>query len=116
MTPNANFKAPGELTEDQIDELKAKHGDNLHMIRTDDDDMIVAKPPTKGTYDKYKAALFDNQKKTRAGEFLVRDCLVFPDKQTFAAMLEEKPALAETFSQKLLELAGARESVEAKKL
>lgn len=105
-----------ELTPEQIAQLKDQHGDNIHMITTDENDSIVAKAPTKPIYEKYKAALFDDRKRARANEGLVRDCLVAPDRETFNAMIETKPALIETYATKLLELAGAREAVEAKKL
>lgn len=104
-----------ELTQDKINELKDEHGP-LQLITTDEDDSIIAKIPSKAVYDKYKTALFDERKRVRANEMLVRDCLVYPDRPDFNAMIETKPALIETFSTKLLELAGARETVEAKKL
>lgn len=77
---------------------------------------IIAKVPGSPEFQAYRDMLNDESKRTRARDQLVRDCILYPDSAGLDTMLEKLPGLGTTFGNKLSELAGAVEDVEAKKL
>lgn len=109
------------MTEDQIRELKAKHGDKLKVIPVEATDFdpaceIVIKRPPRGEYKRFRKMLFDDDQKSEALETLARACVVYPESAEFSKLLEERPALAETVGGKAAEFAGAEGKTDAKKL
>jgi len=104
-----------EKLESKIAELKVRHGVDLHLLVAADEHCI-ATSPSPAQYQQFKDYAADDRKRTRALEMLTRACVVHPDPAGLEAMLGRKPGLATSFGGKLLELAGAVEEVEAKKL
>jgi hypothetical protein len=102
------------LTPDQIDALKADHG-QLHVLEACDRAIIV-KMPSRQEYRKFKTMGMDAQKRPDALEVLVKLVTVHPVRHELEAMFEQLPALAETFGGKVVELAGAVEDASVKKL
>ena len=107
------------MTDDQIRALKEKHGDKLKIIPIpatdfDPEAEIVIKRPSRGEYKRFRSALFDDATKADAIETLARSCVVYPE--NFAALLEDRPALAELVGGKAVEFAGAEGKIDAKKL
>lgn len=109
-----------ELSQEQIEKLKATHpGADLHLISAGGGDRevsVVAKVPNRERWMRFKAQAQDQHRKAVAVEALVIDCVVHPSPQEVAQMLEARPALTETFGNKIAELAGLEETVTAKKL
>jgi hypothetical protein len=112
------MKTPEKLAEqlkDKITELKARHSEELHLLVAAGEHCI-ATSPSPAQYQQFKDYAADDRKRTRALEMLTRACVVHPDPAGLEALLGRKPGLATSFGGKLLELAGAVEEVEAKKL
>ena len=77
---------------------------------------IIVKVPGRAEYRRFKTLGLDERRRVDAGETLLRDCCLSPDAKGLADLLERAPALAETFSGKLLELAGMAQEVAARDL
>ena len=100
------------LDEKKLDELRTKHG-KLHIRAVDDTDFVL-RAPSRLEYRKWKADIQDERKKLDASELLLLPCIVYPEPQDFQAMLDERPALADTLGLQLLEIAGMTKAVEKK--
>lgn len=94
-------------TQEQIDALKAQHGD-LRRVKTKRGDVIV-RGPDQGEWRRFRAESGDAKKKAQSVETLVRACVVHPAAPAFSAMLDRAPALVETLAESVLELAGLEE-------
>ena len=83
------------LTEDQIKELEGKHARLKRLYQEIDGDEVelFVRPPTRGEYKMWRAAIHDDQKRAEATETLVRQCTVHPDREAVMALLEKYPAL-----------------------
>jgi len=66
--------------------------------------------------DAYRARQNNPQQRPKAMESMVRTCLIFPDRDAFQAVVEQKPLLIEKWADKLADAAGADEEVEVKNL
>jgi hypothetical protein len=109
-----------EISQEQIDKLKAAHaGAELHQVTAGSGEReasVVVKVPTRERWNRFKAQVADQNRKALAFEALVVDCVVHPSKAELGAMLEARPGLSEAFGGKITELAGLEETVTAKKL
>jgi hypothetical protein len=97
-----------------IEGLKAEHGD-VYLLEAKEESVVVT-VPTRPQYRRFIEAAGKDNKRPHAMETLCRECVVYPNAETFDALLEKKPGLAATFSAKLLELAGVEDEAAAKKL
>lgn len=109
-----------EPSQEQIEKLKAAHPNaDLQLISAGGGDRevsVVVKVPNRERWMRFKAHAQDQHRKSVAMEALVIDCVVYPSPAEVAQMLEARPALTETFGNKIAELAGLEETVSAKKL
>ncbi len=111
-----------QITEDLIKSLKAEHSSSeLHHLELDiDGDLfeVVAKTPSAGEFDRWRANRMGEDPGIKAGanKLLVSSCLVWPEKSVWAAMLGRKPGLADTFAGELAEVSGIARGARRKKL
>jgi hypothetical protein len=96
---------PAKLTE-----IREKHPRAVTL--TAGGETVVAVPPSRQTWRRFKSFVTNEQKRADAFEVLLVDCVVYPDRQGLEAILERMPALAETFGDAVAELAGAGLEVE----
>lgn len=87
------------------EELKAKHGADLHVLAHDGCEVIV-KRPGRFEYRKFRKETLDERKKEDAPENFIRACCVYPEPADLSRMLEARPGLVDTFSGALIDLAG----------
>ena len=102
-------------TEQEIEQLKAEHGDELHLL-TAGRFAVVVTPPPRHKYKRFKSAVLDPKKRDAALETLFLDCVVWPERASIDQLLERYPGMAETFGDKLLELAGVVDDAHLAKL
>lgn len=108
------------LEQKLIDELKAQHG-SAYVIEVPETkydpavDIVVKRPP-RGEWKRFRAMLFADDQKSEALETLAKACVLHPPAAEFAALLADRPALAEKIGSVLTELAGGGGEAEAKKL
>jgi hypothetical protein len=104
------------LTDEQITELKAKHGSELAAVEGPTG-TLVFKKPTRLVFDKWYDAQLDKSSRSAAARELAQNCLVFPEYALFIAALEAEPSLlgAEVLQACLL-LSGNKEQHDVKKL
>lgn len=93
----------------------AESGIELHLLSSGEHHIVV-KQPDRATYKRFRSMVADQAKRADAPEALVRDCVVYPDRDGFNALLERHPALGDVFAAKLLDIAGMNSEAEAKKL
>jgi len=102
------------LTDDQIRELKAKHGPKLAHFATELGD-VVFRPPTRAEFERF---VDEGQTASKAGAMttLVRSCVVLPTPAEFEQMLDRQPAYVLKFAIKIQDLAGNKAQLEGKEL
>ena len=88
-----------------VEELKEKHGANLHIVTAQGVEVVV-KVPSKAAYRRFRQSSRDEKRRDDATETLLRDCVVYPDAQTLNSEIEKRPAIVDTFAAEVLELAG----------
>jgi hypothetical protein len=102
---------------DVIAKLKSQFpSTELRQYRSEEGDAIVCKCPSRGDYKRFRAMIVDPNQRANALETLMRSCVVYPDAQGVAVLLERRPGLAEVFGDKLSGWAGAGQEVTEKKL
>jgi hypothetical protein len=114
----APLKAVAEPSEgippEKLEELRAKHRELFQF--TQGDVTVVATPPNRHLWKRFRTQMMDDRRQSDAMENLVRDCVLYPDRAAFEAILERRPGLVEAFGKQLQELAGAGGEVEKKAL
>lgn len=103
-----------EVPAEILDQLQAKHQDVA--ILSANDEVIVVRPPTRPEYKRFRARSVDVNMRADAVEELTKSVLLYPDRTGFDVILDKKPALADVFGAKVLELAGLTQEAEVKKL
>jgi hypothetical protein len=101
-----------------LSELASK-GIELHLLSapgSPDNYQVVVRRPNRGEYKRFRAMQSDEKQKPAAVEALLFDVLVYPERPELNRMLDERPALADVFGAKVLELAGLTGEAEGKKL
>ncbi len=107
------------IDEALVNSLKSKHpGCDLRQIGDEDEDPIIVRTPTLAEWKAFKAqARDDNKAKAMdAPAWLVKTCCVWPEDATRKEIIDRKPAIVDTWANKLAEFAGVRESIASKKL
>jgi predicted ATP-grasp superfamily ATP-dependent carboligase len=94
-----------------IAELKSKHGD-IYVLSSKGSEVVV-----RGPTDAEWGAYLDEREKrgARASKMLVLTCAVHPDEDAVRTLLDRKPALAQIFGARVLEIAGMEEEATVKK-
>jgi len=102
------------LSDQQIAEAKAKHPRSTCLSILDGKVQVVLRPPSRLEMKVFRTANLSNDpaKQSAAGEQLLAQCCLAPDPKDLAAMLEDYPAIVETFVPKLSELAGFTKQVD----
>lgn len=85
--------------------LREKYGELITLDK--DGDVAVFRRITQPEYKRFRAQLFDDKKKPDALEAITRLCRLHPDVATWEQMLVRRPALADSYGEQLLEVAGA---------
>lgn len=94
------------LNETQLDELKTKHpGVRLLHCRHVGKEAVF-RAPSRAVWRLYLAQQRDDGTKIQANDVLIANCRVWPDAASLEAILEDAPALTETWALKLMEAAG----------
>lgn len=108
-----------EVTDEQLSELKAKHGERrvLKLSTTTPDGVIeiAALKPGRREYERFRKQLGDDNKRDNALESLLKAHVLSPEKAKFEELLEEFPALPEEFGKPLLSAIGLSGSAEVGK-
>ena len=92
--------------------LKKRHG-TVHVL-VGAGESVAVRAPTPAEWDTFRRLGVDPKKRHRAMPTLFRACCVHPRGRELDALLERKPAAAETFADRLLELAGVDPGVQAR--
>lgn len=106
---------PKEKLAELVPGLKQKHGDDIHLV-TAEEEQVIVRVPSQAEYQRFLDHAAEKAKRTRAHETLTRSCVVYPEAAEFDRLLERRPGIATVVGDKLTELAGAVEHVEVKKL
>jgi len=103
-------------TENDIAQAKAANGEkNVHMLEAREHDVaVLVKKPGRAQYRMFRENIADDTRKAHAPENLLLGCLVWPDRKTFEAQLDELPAVGDSLSGDLLKLAGLTRDTEKK--
>lgn len=95
---------------EKLTEIREKHPRAVALTACGE--TVVAVPPSRQVWRRFKLCITDDRKKPDAFEILLRDCVVYPDAHGLEALLDRMPALAEVFGDAVAELAGAGMEVE----
>jgi hypothetical protein len=107
------------ITEEQLAKTKAEHpGVELHLLSNPDtDDQIICKGPNEGEWKRFKEKSGTTvPEQLAAARTLVVSCLVYPSKEDFVALVQQRPGLPETFAGELTEIAGISRKATHRKL
>lgn len=102
-----------KIDDKKFAELEAEFGEIVAIETVKGE--CAFRAPKRGEYDRYLSFLFDEKKRPKAQEILVRACRVHPSAAEFDTMLETAPGIAITCSGPVLELAGQQSEPEVRK-
>lgn len=92
------------ITASTISDLEAKHGKVLHVRREGYE--AVFRRPDRMEWRKFMSEIADDDTKPLAAEQLALATCVLPDREGFNRMLDEMPALAQSFGNAVTVFAG----------
>ena len=102
-----------------MQQLKDKHPTlKLVLLTAPDGQEVVVRKPDRMMYRRYRGQMMDEGRRADANEIFLRQCTVYPSEAELEAMIDDAPGLADTFSGKLLKVAGlaGEDKVEKKAL
>ncbi len=102
-----------KISDEKFAELEALHGEIVCVSTSRGD--VAFRAPKRTEYDRYLSFLFDEKKRPKAQELLVRCCRIFPTGEELDSMIELAPGIVVTCSGPLLELAGQAGEPEVRK-
>lgn len=94
------------LTKEQIDELEVTHKRVAHLVGKGGTWEIVIRKPTRSEYKQFRANNHNEARVADAQEVLARQCVVYPSKEAFDALLEDWPGIPEAAGKAFRELMG----------
>jgi hypothetical protein len=104
---------PNPIDPSTLAELKAKHGDVLHL-ETDLGD-VVFKVATPELWQRFIDEVSDEDQRPRAMAPLVYGCRVYPEKEEFDRILQRRPGLTQTLGNQLSAFCGLEKAAARKK-
>lgn len=106
------------LTKEQIEELKATHGQlyELTLGEAERQRSIVVRMPSKAEWKRFKQQVRDDLKQDIAGVTLVKTVLLDPSVAEFDGWVTALPGLEDSFAAEVIRLLGATERAEKKVL
>jgi len=100
----------GELTQDAIDELKAKHGVRLHAWELEEVGAIVWKHPSVATWRKFTDGIANvEQPRSELLLELVTSTVVYPAPQQLSQLLRTEPTLLNQVAKQIQESAAVKQ-------
>jgi hypothetical protein len=94
------------LDAEALKELEDKYGEIARVRGKGGSWEVVFRPPTQAEYKMFKAHLRDPRYAPDAQEVLSIQCVVYPSKEEYAALLKKKPAVPEACSEAFMDLVG----------
>lgn len=76
------------ISDKQIEDLKAKHGE-IFGVEDSEGNLFVFKRPSRADFDRW----YDSEKKSQDGRELVQSCLVHPTRDDLISALDKSPGL-----------------------
>lgn len=101
------------ISDEKLAELQEQHGDVVCVGTVKGD--CVFRSPKRTEYDRYLNYLFDEKKRSKAQEILVRACRVHPSAEQLDQYIETAPGIVVTCSGPILELCGQASEPEVRK-
>lgn len=101
-----------KLSQQQIDELKAQHGQVVVVSTVEGD--CAFRVPTRAEYTRYSEYLFREATRHRAPDTLVQSVVVYPSPDDFAAAVDRHPGIVTTCVGPVLTLAGVDTDADTK--
>lgn len=92
------------VPESKLSELKTQFP-RAQQVRLETGDTVVLRPATRPEWKKFQQMLNGDQK-LEAQEWLFRQMVVCPDQETITMELDERPALAASYSGVMAEMCG----------
>ena len=95
-------------TDEQIEELKTKHGNKLYDLELDEPEVtVVFTRPLKAAWDGFVDKLGrDEESRSKAMTSLAKACTVFPPQPELVSIIEEYPGVANTIARAIQETVG----------
>jgi len=105
-----------------VEELKAKHGDDIHLLAMPKgiDGIVIVRTPTATEWDRLQDRIMDPRattaSKRAATQNILMDVLIHPSRAELGSLLERKPGLVQTLSNQLVGIAGVDPDASSEKL
>jgi len=93
------------LTEEQLDDLESKHRRIAHLQGENGAWEVVYRIPTRLELKAFRGRAHNEKIQADAIEVLARQCVVFPPKEAFDALLQDYPGIPEASVQTFMDLA-----------
>jgi hypothetical protein len=107
------MEGQSSFSDEALAAARAQHGEVTELSASGVS--VLVRAPSRGEYKRFRSDSFDAAKRSDAVERLCRACVVAPDAATFDRILDARPALADVFGARVLELAGATAEATAQK-
>jgi hypothetical protein len=105
-----------------VEELKAKHGDDIHQLGMPKgvEAVVIVRTPTTEMWDRMQDRVLDPRAtqatKRAAARNILIDVLLYPSRDELGALLDRRPGLVQTLSNQLLGIAGMEPDLPSEKL
>jgi len=103
-----------KITQEELDKLEATHGRIAHLRGKGGTWEIVLRKPNRAEYKQFRSRSNNPELAPDAQEQLARQCVVYPSRDAFDALLEEWPAIPEAASKAFSNLMGLAVEADSK--
>jgi hypothetical protein len=95
-------------TQEQVDALKAEHGDKVYALDLDEPEArILFRRPSKLVWDTFADSIQkDSESRARATDEFVTRCLLFPDRDVWRQLVAEYPGVSTSVGRAMQETIG----------
>lgn len=94
------------LSDEDIKKLEAEHKRVAHLRGKNGEWEVVFRKPSRAEYKRFRASSHNKDMAADAQETLARQCVVYPSREAFDALLEDWPAIPEAASNAFSRLMG----------
>jgi hypothetical protein len=102
-----------KISDEKFEELELQYGE-IAVVSTKLGD-VAFRSPKRAEYERYLSILFDEKKRHKAQEVLIRACRIYPSTEQLDQMIEKAPGIIVTCSGPVLELGGQAGEPEVRK-
>lgn len=114
MSPPTESPSQEQLRKGLVEKLRGQHPNQEVLGLELGGHFFVIRGPARDEYKRFREYVMTPSKRVSAGETLVADCLLHPEKEAAGTLFARKPGFVDVLAEAVLQAAGGGEQLEKK--